>query len=284
MTTDPFHIRGLVPEFESWVAQFRTESAAAREDPGLEWFEPLRYGLDPAQEVLAARPRGPAPKGGWPLHVFVHGGYWRAFAPEDYTFLASAICALGAVAVLPGYRKMPRHRLGEVVADARAGLRAALAAAPGWDADPASVTASGHSAGAHLASFMATTRPGDPPPSDPPARLLLLSGIYDPEPLRRSVLQGEIGLAEEDCAWAPLAAESPRAAVTLVVGGAETAPFHEQARALAARWGASVLSAGSEDHMSIVHSLGVPGTAVHDALARVIGVGPQQGAPASSLT
>jgi hypothetical protein len=54
MTTEPFHVRSLVPNSEAQVEQFRAQSAAA-----LDWLEPLRYGSDLAQEVLVARPRGP---------------------------------------------------------------------------------------------------------------------------------------------------------------------------------------------------------------------------------
>ena len=172
---------------------------------------------------------------------------------------------------------MPQFRLADLVADARAALRLVRAAAPSWGADPSRLTVSGHSAGAHLACYLAAAPAGEALSGPAPWRLLLLSGIYDPAPLRESILQREIGLTEEECrTWAPVAARLASGTdVTLLVGDAETAPFHSQARALAARWSASVQALAGEDHMSIVHSLGVTGTAAQDALARTIGWGPE---------
>jgi len=32
--------------------------------------------------------------------LFVHGGYWRAFSRQDYSFVAETICGAGAVAAV----------------------------------------------------------------------------------------------------------------------------------------------------------------------------------------
>jgi hypothetical protein len=82
-------------------------------------------------------------------------------------------------------------------------------------------------------------------------------------------MQSEIGLTAEDNAWAPLSFAAPKADVSLIVCGAESAPFHDQARALAT-WSAALIEAAGEDHISLVHALGVPGTTVDTAPARTV--------------
>ncbi len=269
---DPFMIQAHVPDFVAWIERYGKDSAAALGSPEIEWLPSCRYGPNDAQEMLVARPRGASPPGGWPMHVFIHGGYWRRFTPRTYAYLAPAICCLGAVAVLAGYRKMPHHRLHELVADARAAYASALASAPSWGVNMSRVTAGGHSAGAHLAAYLGAAPLDGRPALPAPRRLLLVSGIYDLRPLRESFLQPEIGLTEEEATvWSPLAVRlDPPATATLLVGEAETQPFHDQAKALAIQWGATRLIIDGEDHMSVVHALSVPGTGAHDALAEVI--------------
>jgi acetyl esterase/lipase len=119
-------VQAHAPKFPCRVNRFERERALS--DPVLEWREPLHYGTHQEQTVLIARLARRAPESGSPVYVFFHGGHWRAFWPHYYRSLSRAICDIGAIAVLPGYRKMPRHRLAEVVSNVRLGTSAALTA------------------------------------------------------------------------------------------------------------------------------------------------------------
>src|SRR5690606_31086116 len=123
--------------------------------------------------------------------------------------------------------------------------------------DGARLSVSGHSAGAHLGALLLaeTIRPQ-------PVSSLLLSGIYELEPLRHSFLQPEIGLTEEEIArFSPLRLPiQPTGSVRILVGEHETEPFHTQAQQLAQMTKTQLASVNCGNHMSVVLDLGDPGT------------------------
>ena len=99
--------------------------------------------------------------------------------------------------------------------------------------DPARITASGHSAGAHLASYLASLAPHEHGfPAVPIRSLLLVSGLYDLRPIATSFLQAELSLTPEEVGeWSPCdATPAPGTHVTVAVGKDETEPFHVQAQ------------------------------------------------------
>ncbi|MDO5703625.1 MAG: alpha/beta hydrolase fold domain-containing protein, partial [Paracoccus sp. (in: a-proteobacteria)] len=86
-----------------------------------------------------------APKG---LMVFIHGGYWMACAPGDFSHLAAGALARGWAVLMPGYDKAPAARIAQITAQ----VAGQIAAAAGRIAGPVALT--GHSVGGHLAARM----------------------------------------------------------------------------------------------------------------------------------
>jgi acetyl esterase/lipase len=115
--------------------------------------ELVRYGPDPEH---VANLHSPAPEGGpWPVVVLLHGGFWRdRYDRTLMTPLARDLAARGYVAWNVEYRRVGREgggwpgTLDDVAAalDALADVR---------EADTARVIALGHSAGGHLALWLA---------------------------------------------------------------------------------------------------------------------------------
>ncbi|TIR45637.1 MAG: alpha/beta hydrolase, partial [Mesorhizobium sp.] len=71
-----------------------------------------------------------------------------------------------------------------------------------YGGNPADLTVSGHSAGAHLSTFLFNS---DHTPSNVRAALLL-GGLYDLKPLQNSFLANEIAITDEEVArFTPLA-------------------------------------------------------------------------------
>ena len=141
----------------------------------------------------------------------------------------------------------------------------------GGDADRFSI--SGHSAGAHLATF--TFCEGTAVPR--PASALLLSGVYDLKPLQSSFLQPLIGLTDQEVAeFSPLLLQHETGThVTVAFGERETDPFKNQGTDFArhlARNGLSVTTHVLQhaDHMSAVRDLGIPGSAAGELLLSFI--------------
>jgi arylformamidase len=268
MATDLYRTRDHVPEFDALVAEYGSRSEATRRSLRM---ATLAYGPGPDETLDLFFPAETRPD--MPVHMFIHGGYWRIFSKRDFSFVADTVTAAGAVAVIVDYSLMPAVRLAEIVRQIRAAKRWLLMHAREHGGDPARLTVSGHSAGAHLASLLMTR--GEAPSGVRGA--LLLSGVYDLAPLQTSFLEPLIGLTDaEVAAFSPLTQHfAPGAETVILHGERETPPFHEQARALASRLDAdgcrvSVKSLAGADHMSAVRDLGIPGSEAGRALTELI--------------
>lgn len=272
---DPYDIRGRLPHFETLVAKFRRDSLRARAELNSELD--IRYGATPRASLdlfLPADVTDPLP-----VHIFVHGGYWRAFDKSDYSFVAHTITAAGAIAVIVDYDLMPGVRMSVLVDQVRAAARWVRDHIAGFGGNPEAVSVSGHSAGAHLASYLrlaALDESGFPDLQVGP--MMLLSGIYDLAPIAQSHLQPALCLTAEEIAhWSPLRAKAPKdMEAMLLVGELETAPFHEDAGRLATllkSFGAAVTRHVQQgaDHMTIVGMLGQPGSEIAEYLKATIG-------------
>ena len=221
--------------------------------------------------------------------MFIHGGYWRMFSKRDYSCVAEPITAAGAIAAILDYTLMPKVRMARLVDEVRRARRWILDTIGAHGGDPGRLTVSGHSAGAHLATFLFHAEDG---PSGI-REALLLGGLYDLGPLQTSFLQAEIALTDDEvAAFTPMTQTyDPAARVSLALGAEETPPFHEQAKAFKAllrRQGlaASLTALENANHMSSVRDLAVPGTdaaalmtAVVRKILRARRVGPRRLAP-----
>lgn len=261
---DLYRNRDFIPDFDAIMAETEARSRAFAATARVE--RNVGYGPTPRQSFDLVFPPDMAP--GAPLHLFIHGGYWRAGSKEAHTFVAAPVVAAGGIAALVGYDLMPGTRLADIVEQVRSAARHLVNRAPEIGADPARFTVSGHSAGAHLASLLASEAPGDAGlPYLPALRgIVLVSGIYDLSGIPGSFLKNEARMNEEEAkAWSPLLGRhlsGPQRIITR--GEEETAPFQDQAVALNAllehRGQATELRIEPErNHLSIVFDLADPG-------------------------
>ena len=270
---DPYRIRSFVPDFDAISAEIaaRSKALAAR---SMLWAG-SSYGEGARERMDIILP--PNLRQGAPIHMFVHGGYWRSGEKEAYTCVAAPILAVGGIAAIVEYDLMPGTRLGTLVGQVRHAAAWLAAQAPGLGADPARMTVSGHSAGAHLASYLATTGPSDQPPTTPVAGLFLLSGIYDLSGIPASFLKDEARMTPaEAAAWSPLTARQHGKAKRIIALGAdETPPFHVQAARLHRQYGAVGIDSRLMvqpylNHMSVVLDLADPGQPLGQELADLV--------------
>ena len=261
---DLFNIRAHVPRFAACVADYHASSAATR--ARLPARLNVAYGDAPDENLDLFFPDPASSTNPAPIHLFLHGGYWRAYSKNDYSYVADSIVAQGAIAAIVDYSLMPSARMGALVDQARRAADWLGRQAPEFGGDPRAISASGHSAGGHLVSYLVCRGPREGEfPRTPVRSVLAVSGIFDLAPMRQSFLQSEIHLtAEEVSQWSPRGAiPRPGSIVRLAVGGLETAPFLEQAKHFADRLSSFELSplssiVAGEDHMTIVRSLGRP--------------------------
>jgi len=187
-----FNPRRSVPDFEAFQAGKAALSAAVR--ARLEGRLEVPYGATPLQKLDVFPARAAAA----PVHVFFHGGYWRAQDKTNFSFVAEHLVANGICTVVANYDLCPAVTLDGVVASARRALAWTFRHAAGFGADPARLTVSGSSAGAHLqAMALANDWPAEGLPADLIKGALPISGIYDPEPARHISVNDDLRLTAE---------------------------------------------------------------------------------------
>jgi len=235
---DLYRIRDFVPEFEEIAAETARRSRALASRATIR--RDIAYGDSPRAVLDLIFPDNPAP--GAPLHMFIHGGYWRSGEKADHSCVAGPVLAAGGIAAIVEYDLMPGTRLGTIVSQIRRAAQWLADNAAGFGADPAKLTASGHSAGGHLASLLAATAPGETSAPLPPVRgLMMVSGIFDLSDIPGSFLKDENRMtAAEARDYSPLSATHHPVPVRIIaLGQEETTPFHQQALALHDRLSAS---------------------------------------------
>jgi arylformamidase len=271
MAQDPFRIRDHVPEFDDIVAEIARRSAETRAKVPMAADVP--YGPDGTETVDLFFPQGKRDR--LPVHMFIHGGYWRMFSKRDYSYVADTVTSAGAIAVIVDYALMPSVRMAAVVDQIRRARQWTYDRIASYGGDPDQLTVSGHSAGAHLATMLFN----DNTRASGIKGALLLGGIYDLRPLQQSFLAAEIAITDDEVErFSPIDHSfDPDVAVAISVGAEETPPFHSQAAAFAGnleRQGLVVsrTSLAGANHMSSVRDLGIAGTGAASSLARLLGL------------
>lgn len=275
MARDLYRNRDFIPNFDEIAAETAARSREFAAKANIR--RDVAYGPGRRERLDLVFPAQPVK--GAPLHIFFHGGYWRSGSKEDHLLVAAPVLAVGGIAAIVTYDLMPGTRLGTIVGQARSAVRYLAAMAPSIGADASRMTASGHSAGGHLVSYLAAISPEEEEPGTlPPLRtLLLVSGLYDLKDIPGSFLKDETQMtADEARAWTPLAARQlPGPKRIVMVSEHDTPPFHEQARAfteLLQERGleASLRTEAGLNHMSIVLALADPESAAGQCLAEVV--------------
>ncbi|BCM21393.1 carboxylesterase NlhH [Mesorhizobium sp. J8] len=270
MAKDPFRTRDHVPEFDDIVAEIRRRSEEVRAK--IPMVADVAYGADRAETLDLFFPEGRRDR--LPVHIFIHGGYWRMFSKTDYSYVAEPVAKAGVIAVILGYALMPAVRMATIVDQIRRAKRWVDEHIESHGGDPGRLTVSGHSAGAHLATmlFDDASRPSGIKGA------LLLGGIYDLRPLQESFLAPEIAITDEEVErFSPINHNfDPSVHVELAVGANETLPFHRQAATFAERLQMQGLvvsrtSLAAANHMSSVRDLGVAGTQAERLMASLLG-------------
>lgn len=167
-----------------------------------------------------------------PLLVFIHGGYWQELSKADSSFPASGAVPAGAAFAALDYGLAPQYRLSDIVDQVRRGLEWLMENAAELGVDSRRIYVSGSCAGAHLAltALLDDWMPEGLHPADAFAGAILLSGIYDLEPLRLTYVNEPLGLTSVTADQLSPIRHLPGRLPPLIVarGGAETDEFCRQ--------------------------------------------------------
>lgn len=248
------------PKWTAWAKETR-----ARLSP----IADLRYG-DHVRELVDVF-RAPQARGAL---VFIHGGYWRGFSKQEFSWVAEALVAQGITVAVLNYPLCPEVTVGEIVTSCRDAVLALLA----HHLEPLekeNLVVAGHSAGGYLTAAMTGT--------DWTAYGLLkspfkggvpISGVFDPTPLINTSINEQARFTKESAAALNLLIRQPRFAVPLspIYGEEESAEFHRQSKDLAALWPAVEPAIGIAgcNHFSVVEGLRDPHSLIVKTIVRFV--------------
>jgi arylformamidase len=255
-----YNPRGAVPNASEIYARWPALSAQLRSEAPHE--ANIRYG--PHEREVMDVFHAPDARGAL---VFFHGGYWRAFSKDDFSFLAAGLLAAGISVAMPSYPLCPQATLGEIAQSCR------QAVAKLWKEtlsprERKKLAVSGHSAGGYLtAALFATDWTEHGMPATPFCGGLSISGVFELEPLINTTMNKDIGLDVEEARRLSLDEACPHVAAPLVlaVGEKESPEFHRQSAELAAAWPEvcrAPVSVPARHHFDVVEELGRAGTVV----------------------
>ncbi|MDX1512765.1 MAG: alpha/beta hydrolase [Gammaproteobacteria bacterium] len=218
-----------------------------------------------------------------PVHLFIHGGYWRSRDKSMFSFLAEPLVDAGALVVVVEYDLCPRVSMEEIVRQVRAAVSWLYRHATEHGGDPERLHVSGHSAGGHLAAMLGATRwpeIADGLPPDLLKSVTPISGLFTLEPLIRHSVNDDLKLDPDAARRTSPALTSPTVTgpVTVCVGGEESDEFRWQSQDFASRWkehGADVtyVEVPDKNHFTILRDLGDPDFDLTRRLLRRMGLG-----------
>src|SRR5271169_3468869 len=262
-------VAAIEPFIEAYIARSRDAEKQFRCQKNLRWGERSDELFD----------YFPAASTGAPLLVYIHGGYWQEHSKDESLFAAPDCIANGIAFAAIDYSLAPQASVGFIVEQCRRAIASLhrQAAALGFDAQR--IYVSGNSAGAHLAAMLlvAGWQAAYGLADDVVAGAVLLSGIYDLEPLMGTYIDAALHLTDADvAALSPLRLKAGRPVRTIVAWGEnETAEFKRQSREFAA----ALVSAGfpvsefelaGTNHFDIVFGLAQRGSVLGDATLEMI--------------
>lgn len=256
---------------ESFLTEYSDQSEASRRRCASagHTVQTHHYGSLPSQSIDLVVPAGPQT----PVMVFFHGGYWQQLSKRESFSPAADFVSRGVAFAAVDYTLAPAATLDQIVAECRSAAEMIHAEAANLNIDADRIILAGSSAGAHLAAMVAL----DPGITWRPAGLVLLSGIYDLEPLIGTTINDALHLDREAAlrnSPALLPISHPIRSV-VAWGDNETDQFKRQSRLFAQQLGSAgalpaKIEAAGRNHFNLLSDLGCIETELGFAVTKLI--------------
>jgi arylformamidase len=247
-------VAAIEPFLDAYVARSRDAETRFRCQKDLLWGERPDETFD----------YFPAASAGAPLLVYIHGGYWQEHSKDESLFAAPDCVANGIAFAAINYTLAPQASVATIVEQCRRAISSLHRQAAKLGFDARRIYVAGSSAGAHLAAMLlvAGWQAAYGLPDDIVAGAVLLSGIYDIEPLIGTYIDAALHLTAEDAVTlSPLRLKLGRPVKTIVAwGDNETDEFKRQSRAFASAlvrsgFPVSAFEIAGTNHFDIVFGL-----------------------------
>ncbi|MFY9805267.1 MAG: alpha/beta hydrolase [Candidatus Acidiferrales bacterium] len=262
-------VPAITPYLEAYAARSREAQRRCNCQQDLCWGEQPNETFDyfPAASARA------------PLLVFFHGGYWQELSKDQSLFAAPDCVANGIALAAIDYTLAPKAGLAAIVDQCRRAIGFLHKQAATLGFNPSRIYAAGSSAGAHLAAMLlvAGWQKDYGLPGDAIAGAVLLSGIYDLEPLLGTYIDAALRLTAADVnSLSPSRLTLGQPLRTIVAwGGNETAEFKRQSQSFASKlqsdgFPVSAFEVAGANHFDVVFGLADPMTQLGKATIELI--------------
>ncbi|MEJ2177121.1 MAG: alpha/beta hydrolase [Gammaproteobacteria bacterium] len=239
----------------------------------------IKYGPSKSETLDLFFPNGesggPAAR---PIHVFFHGGYWRALHKNDFSYVANAFSGSNAICAVVNYGLVPEVTLDELVEQCRRAMIWIWRNIADFGGSPHRITASGHSAGGHLVGMMMATdwtKYYHLCPADLVKGGVAISGLFDLEPIRLCFLNQTLKL-DADSARRNSPMYLPNRNLSELVcyfGALEGSEYRWQSETLASKWKRTeAIVLPGHDHFTIARELNDPGSEISKRVRRLMGM------------
>ena len=269
-----FNPRAAARNVDARIAAYADASAAtrARLNPVLD----VRYGSG-EKETLDIFP---AHDPDAPVHLFIHGGYWRAMDKSDYSFIADVFQPAGAVTVLVNYDLCPTVALDTIVAQTMRAIAWTFRNIAQYGGDPNRLYVSGNSAGGHLTAMaLAHDWEAEGLPRDIIKGAMPITGVFDCEPVPDITVNELVRLDRETARRLSPLRNPPRRAlpVLVAVGGSEPRLWIGMSKDYAALCrehglACEYMELPGHDHFDISRAVGNAESPLAQAMLRMMGL------------
>ena len=236
----------------------------------------VRYGPG-AKETLDIFPAN-APDA--PVHLFIHGGYWRAMDKSDYSFIADVFQPAGATTVLVNYDLCPTVTLDTIVVQTMRAIAWTWRNIARHGGDPGRLYISGNSAGGHLTAMaLAHDWTAEGLPDDIIRGAIPVTGVFDCEPVPDITVNELVRLDRDEARRLSPLRNPPRRAlpVLVAVGGAEPRLWIRMSKdyaALCREHGleCEYMELPEHDHFDVSRAIGDAQSPLARAMLRMMGL------------
>jgi arylformamidase len=221
----------------------------------------------------------PAASSHAPLLIFFHGGYWQEHSKKDVSFIALNCVAEDIAYAAVEYTLAPQTSVGAIVEQCRRAIGSIARQASTLGFDSRRIFIAGSSAGAHLAAMLLVDdRQGTQGSRENMiAGAILLSGIYDLEPLVPTYINQALHMTEEEAAiLSPIKHRlAPPIPMVVAWGENETDEFKRQSQSFASKlseagFPVKSLQVNGANHFNIVFEIADPSSELGRATLELI--------------